>query len=110
MVFENASGIPWHPGVASSACHESCLRKDMRSHIFIHGGIERPDVVFTDDVMMPISGTREMESEEIREVGRENSSDERSVMGKGAKDPCFGQVPAEFKIMPYSPGGVSHSR
>ena len=110
MIFENADGIPWHPGVAGSACPESCLREDVRSRIFIHEEIKRPNVVSTDDVMMPISETREMASEEIREVGRENSSNERSVMDKDAKDLCFGQVQAEFETMPYSPGGVSHGR
>ena len=110
MVFGNAAGIPWHPGVAGSACRESCLREDVRSRIFIHEEIKRPDAVSTEDVMMPISETREMASEEIREVGRENSSDERSVMDKDAKVPCFEQVPAEFKTTPYSPGGVSHGR
>ncbi|MHB8372386.1 MAG: hypothetical protein ACYDAO_05080 [Thermoplasmataceae archaeon] len=110
MTSVNAVWMPWHSGVAGSACREGCLREDVRSHILMNAGMKRPIAGTAMHVRTSISETREMMSNGIWEVGREHSSDERSVMDKDAKVPYFERVPPELEILPHSPEGVSHGR
>lgn len=110
MISANAAWMSWHSGVAGSACREGCLREDVRSHILMTAGMKRPNAGTAMHVKPSISETREMMSHGIWEVGKDHSSDERSVMDMDAKDPYFEQVPPETEIMPYSPEGVSHGR